>query len=309
MNKFLPFLEETRRFFGKITYLCSLKKMIMLKKIILFIAVLLTITSIYAQVEEEMDAFAEDTVSSNFESSISCPTIDSIIQLAFAKKATAKYKYGAAGPNYFDCSGFVYYCFGKYGVKLPRSSRDMYLVGKKVNKEELIPGDLVFFSRGKLEIGHVGIVVEANVDSAHNCRFIHSSTYKTNVRVDNTSRPGYVTRYKGARRIISCDDSGNTLVMKSDTVISDTIPPVPILSTAAAGTTQVTPDNPQITPAIPQKPAPVPQQSATKYHKIKKGETLSSIARKYHTTVANLKKWNKLKSDFIREGQRIIVAK
>ena len=43
--------------------------------------------------------------------------------------------------------------------------------------------------------------------------------------------------------------------------------------------------------------------------KIKKGETLSSIARKYHTTVANLKKWNKLKSDLIREGQRIIVAK
>lgn len=277
----------------------------MLKRILFTLAVFFTIITLNAQ----EDNFAEDTVSANFEAAITCPTIDSIIQLAFAKKPIATYKYGAAGPNHFDCSGFVYYCFGQYGIKLPRSSRDMFLVGQKVKKEDLQPGDLVFFSRGKLEIGHVGIVIETNIDGNHNFRFIHSSTYKTNVRVDNSISPNYATRYKGARRIISCDNVGNTMVMESDTVISDTIPPIPSLSTATAGTTQVTPGNSQVTPAAPQKPAPVPQQSAIKYHKIKKGETLSSIARKYHTTVANLKKWNKLKSDLIREGQRIIVAK
>ena len=264
----------------------------MLKKILFLVAVLCAATSLYAQSE---DNFAEDTVSANYESAISCPTIDSIIQLAFHKKPTAQYKYGAAGPNFFDCSGFVYYCFSSYGIKLPRSSRDMFLVGQKISKDELMPGDLVFFSRGKLEIGHVGIVVETNVDSAHNFRFIHSSTYKTNVRVDNSISPGYTNRYKGARRIISCDEVGNTLVMKSDTIVSDTIPSIPTNQTISSDT--------------PQKPAPVPQQSNVKYHKIKKGETLSSIARKYHTTVANLKKWNHLKSDFIREGQRIIVSK
>jgi LysM repeat protein len=278
----------------------------MLKKILFSLMVLLTVTSLYAQVEDYIDVSAEDTVSVNFEAAISCPTIDSIIQLAFAKKPTATYKYGAAGPNHFDCSGFVYYCFGQHGIKLPRSSRDMFLVGQKVKKEELMPGDLVFFSRGKLEIGHVGIVIETNIDDNHNFRFIHSSTYKANVRIDNSISPNYAHRYKGARRIISCDDGGNTLVMKSNTVISDTIPPIPTLSSATAGTT---PGNSQVNPAAPQKPAPVPQQSAIKYHKIKKGETLSSIARKYHTTVANLKKWNHLKSDLIREGQRIIVAK
>lgn len=277
----------------------------MLKRILFTLAVFFTIITLNAQ----EDNFAEDTVSANFEAAITCPTIDSIIQLAFAKKPIATYKYGAAGPNHFDCSGFVYYCFGQYGIKLPRSSRNMFLVGQKVKKEDLQPGDLVFFSRGKLEIGHVGIVIETNIDGNHNFRFIHSSTYKTNVRVDNSISPNYATRYKGARRIISCDNVGNTMVMESDTVISDTIPPIPSLSTATAGTTQVTPGNSQVTPATPQKPAPVPQQSAIKYHKIKKGETLSSIARKYHTTVANLKKWNKLKSDLIREGQRIIVAK
>lgn len=277
----------------------------MLKRILFTLAVFFTIITLNAQ----EDNFAEDTVSANFEAAITCPTIDSIIQLAFAKKPIATYKYGAAGPNHFDCSGFVYYCFGQYGIKLPRSSRDMFLVGQKVKKEDLQPGDLVFFSRGKLEIGHVGIVIETNIDGNHNFRFIHSSTYKTNVRVDNSISPNYATRYKGARRIISCDNVGNTMVMESDTVISDTIPPIPSLSTTTAGTAQVTPGNSQVTPAAPQKPAPVPQQSAIKYHKIKKGETLSSIARKYHTTVANLKKWNKLKSDLIREGQRIIVAK
>lgn len=277
----------------------------MLKRILFTLAVFFTIITLNAQ----EDNFAEDTVSANFEAAITCPTIDSIIQLAFAKKPIATYKYGAAGPKHFDCSGFVYYCFGQYGIKLPRSSRDMFLVGQKVKKEDLQPGDLVFFSRGKLEIGHVGIVIETNIDGNHNFRFIHSSTYKTNVRVDNSISPNYATRYKGARRIISCDNVGNTMVMESDTVISDTIPPIPSLSTTTAGTTQVTPGNSQVTPAAPQKPAPVPQQSAIKYHKIKKGETLSSIARKYHTTVANLKKWNKLKSDLIREGQRIIVAK
>jgi LysM repeat protein len=282
----------------------------MIKKILFCIAVLLTVTSLYAQVENNTDTFAEDTVSANFEAAITCPTIDSIIQLAFAKKPIATYKYGAAGPNHFDCSGFVYYCFGQYGIKLPRSSRDMFLVGQKVQKEDLQPGDLVFFSRGKLEIGHVGIVIETNIDGNNNFRFIHSSTYKTNVRVDNSISTNYATRYKGARRIISCDGiGGNATILPSDTVFSDTIPPIPTASLVAPATTQSTPSSSQVTTTNPQKPAPVKQQSTVKYHKIKKGETLSSIARKYHTTVANLKKWNKLKSDLIREGQKIIVAK
>ena len=275
----------------------------MYKKIFLFLTALIAFLPLFAQVDDSIDTFAEDTVSANYEAAITCPTIDSIIQLAFSKKPTAIYKYGAAGPNHFDCSGFVYYCFGQHGIKLPRSSRDMFLVGQKVIKEDLLPGDLVFFSRGKLEIGHVGIVIETNIDGNHNFRFIHSSTYKTNVRVDNSLSPGYANRYKGARRIISCDGiGGNATILPSDTVISDTIPPIPTASTAA-------PTNSQVTPATPQKPAPVQQQSSIKYHKVKKGETLSSIARKYHTTVANLKKWNKLKSDLIHEGQRIIVAK
>ena len=40
-------------------------------------------------------------------------------------------------------------------------------------------------------------------------------------------------------------------------------------------------------------------------HKIKSGETLGSIAIKYHTTVKNIKNWNNLKSDIIRAGKTL----
>ena len=51
-----------------------------------------------------------------------------------------------------------------------------------------------------------------------------------------------------------------------------------------------------------------PKQN-TVYYTVKKGDTLSSIARKQHVTVNDLKKWNNLKSDFIREGQKLTIKK
>jgi len=45
------------------------------------------------------------------------------------------------------------------------------------------------------------------------------------------------------------------------------------------------------------------------YYKVKRGDNLGSIARKYHTTVKNLKSWNNLRGDMIREGQRLKVGK
>lgn len=53
-------------------------------------------------------------------------------------------------------------------------------------------------------------------------------------------------------------------------------------------------------------PAPKPQPKSVTYT-VKKGDTLGKIAGKYHVSVANLKKWNHLKSDMIREGQKLII--
>lgn len=64
---------------------------------------------------------------------------------------------------------------------------------------------------------------------------------------------------------------------------------------------------PTPTPTDPTQANPVKQQSPTAYYKVRKGDTLGKIAQKFHTTVSRLKKLNNLRSDFIREGQRLRV--
>lgn len=51
------------------------------------------------------------------------------------------------------------------------------------------------------------------------------------------------------------------------------------------------------------------QQTPNKYHVVKKGETLGKIAAKYHTTVGNIKSLNRLRSTYLRAGQRLLVKK
>lgn len=68
-----------------------------------------------------------------------------------------KYVYGAEGPSTFDCSGLVQYVFGRFGVKLPRTSEQQWRAGKAVALKDLKPGDLVFSEMGSGGPGHVGI--------------------------------------------------------------------------------------------------------------------------------------------------------
>ena len=58
-----------------------------------------------------------------------------------------RYKFGAlkGRTNSFDCSSFTQYVFGKYGINLPRSSKQQSQVGTYVARDQLQPGDLVFF--------------------------------------------------------------------------------------------------------------------------------------------------------------------
>lgn len=75
--------------------------------------------------------------------------------LAFAKKQIGdSYRYGATGPNAWDCSGLTGGAWKAAGVSIPRTSQAQYRSGRKVAKSDLKPGDLVFFYSG---ISHVGI--------------------------------------------------------------------------------------------------------------------------------------------------------
>jgi cell wall-associated NlpC family hydrolase len=69
------------------------------------------------------------------------------------------YRWGASGPNAFDCSGLTMWVWGRAGVSLPHSSSAQYGQGRHVSRGELMPGDLVFFGS---PIHHVGIYVGGN---------------------------------------------------------------------------------------------------------------------------------------------------
>jgi cell wall-associated NlpC family hydrolase len=97
------------------------------------------------------------------------------------------YRWGASGPNAFDCSGLVKWSFGSAGRALPRSSRAMAGVGTPVSKANLQPGDLVFFYK---PISHVGIYIG-------NGKIVHASRSGQPVKVADMARMRFTT----ARRI------------------------------------------------------------------------------------------------------------
>ena len=66
------------------------------------------------------------------------------------------YVWGAAGPNAFDCSGLVMWAYAKVGISLPHFTGDQWNMGIHIGRNQLMPGDLVFFYP---DIGHVGLYI------------------------------------------------------------------------------------------------------------------------------------------------------
>ena len=81
------------------------------------------------------------------------------------------YRYGGMTRGGIDCSGFVLLTFrDQCELQLPRETRQQATIGTEIDKDELLPGDLVFFKTGSGESGlHVGIYDTDN-------QFIHAST-------------------------------------------------------------------------------------------------------------------------------------
>ena len=107
-----------------------------------------------------------------------------------------KYKYGGTSPDTgFDCSGFVRYVFSQAAnLTLPPTARAISQIGKSVQKNELQPGDLVFFNTLKSAFSHVGIYVGDN-------KFIHSPRAGGTVRVENMQNSYWAKRFNGAQRL------------------------------------------------------------------------------------------------------------
>jgi cell wall-associated NlpC family hydrolase len=114
-----------------------------------------------------------------------------------------RYRRGGNGPESggFDCSGLVKRVFGtSMGLSLPRTAAEMAKTGDKVSKQELMPGDLVFFNTLNRAFSHVGIYLG-------NSQFLHSPSTGGVVRVESMDISYWRKRFNGGRRLVQ--DQGN----------------------------------------------------------------------------------------------------
>jgi peptidoglycan DL-endopeptidase CwlO len=101
-----------------------------------------------------------------------------------------KYQWGGASPGTgFDCSGLVMYVFAQIGVQLPHFAAGQYGYGTPVPRDQLQPGDLVFFDG----LSHVGIYIG-------NGQMVHAPQTGDVVKISPLSEFGGA-RYVGARRV------------------------------------------------------------------------------------------------------------
>ena len=106
------------------------------------------------------------------------------------------YVLGGNGPSSFDCSGFTKYIYAQFGYTLNRTATDQLQNGVSVSRDELQPGDLVFFKYNTSKpVSHVGIYIGGG-------EFIHASTNRYMVQIDQMNSGHYDNVFVYARRIL-----------------------------------------------------------------------------------------------------------
>jgi len=166
---------------------------------VLFILLAITFTGFTAQAQR-LETRRQGTVLEQLEQNSRNNIVDQVIKYAYRFRGTP-YRYGASSPRGFDCSGFTSYVFKRFGIELDRSSRGQISDGVRVKKNDLQPGDLVFFQgrSGRGGVGHVGIVTKVNDDNTFH--FIHSAC-SSGVTESKNTEAYYSRRYVGACRVL-----------------------------------------------------------------------------------------------------------
>jgi hypothetical protein len=125
-----------------------------------------------------------------------CSTCTAAVLRTAWSQLGARYVHGGADPSHgFDCAGLALYVYqASCGTALPHGSKAQFEVGQRVAKDDLRPGDLVFFRFPKIG-WHVGIYIGNN-------EFIHSPNRRRVVSVNSLLARAYTATYMGARRIL-----------------------------------------------------------------------------------------------------------
>jgi cell wall-associated NlpC family hydrolase len=121
-------------------------------------------------------------------------TASEVVATAMALRGTP-YRNGGSEPSQgFDCSGLVQWVFARHGTALPRETRDQYDVGRKIDEDDVQPGDLVFFETVSKGPSHVGIALGGG-------EFVHAPSSRGVVRVESYTSAYWAERWIGARRV------------------------------------------------------------------------------------------------------------
>lgn len=111
-----------------------------------------------------------------------------VVSFAISKVGSA-YRFGAAGPNRFDCSGFTWYVYSQKRKDIGRTTSCQSNAGRRISPSRAVPGDLIFFGKGR-KMQHVGIVVS---NENGNLRMVHASSSR-GVIVESVSNSAYWSR-------------------------------------------------------------------------------------------------------------------
>lgn len=108
---------------------------------------------------------------------------------------------GNSADTGFDCSGFVRAMYEQsIGLILPRKAEQQAAATQNIARDDLKPGDLVFFNTMRRAFSHVGIYVGDN-------KFIHSPRPGAGVRVESMGIDYWTRRFDGARRVTTDGDN------------------------------------------------------------------------------------------------------
>jgi len=112
----------------------------------------------------------------------------------------APYRFGGSSVTGIDCSAFVKKIYQIFDIELPRTASEQSRMGMPVPRQELTVGDLIFFKTKQTVVDHVGIYLGGN-------EFVHASSRKRGVRIDNLDSPYYDKRFAQAVRLKELYDS------------------------------------------------------------------------------------------------------
>jgi len=129
---------------------------------------------------------------------------DSLVAFAI-RHMGSPYTYAGSSPaSGFDCSGFVMYVYGHFGIETPHSTAQLIHTGRAVPRTQARKGDIVVFTgtaATSTTPGHAGIVIS---EPGEPIRFVHASSARrdSGVKISEVAGTDYERRFMGVRRVM-----------------------------------------------------------------------------------------------------------